>query len=56
MPIISVKNLSKTYEYYKKQPGLSGAIKSLFKREKLFTEAVKSIDLLLNNNLNNLSG
>jgi len=43
MPIISVKNLSKTYEYYKKQSGLSGAVKSLFKREKLFTEAVKSI-------------
>lgn len=43
MSIISVKNLSKTFEYYKKQPGLLGSFRSLFQREKLFTEAVKSI-------------
>lgn len=43
MSIIDVKNLSKKYEYYKKQPGLTGAFKGLFKRQKLFTEAVKSI-------------
>lgn len=43
MNIISVKNLSKTYEYYKKQAGLVNSIKSLFHREKLFTEAVKNI-------------
>ena len=45
MPIIEVRNLSKTYEYYKKQPGLWASIKGLFKREMLFTEAVKNIDL-----------
>ncbi len=44
MSIIEVKNLSKTYDYYKKQPGLKAALKSLFRREKLFTEAVKEIN------------
>lgn len=43
MPIIEVKNLSKSYEYYKKKPGLWNSIKSLFHREKLFAEAVKDI-------------
>lgn len=44
MPIIEVKNLSKTYEYYKKQAGLWNSVKSLFHREKLFTEAVKKVN------------
>ncbi len=44
MPIIEVKNLSKTYEFYKKAPGVVASIKSLFHREKLFTEAVKDIN------------
>lgn len=44
MPIIEVKNLRKTYEFYKKAPGLVASLKSLFHREKLFTEAVKDID------------
>ena len=43
MAIISVKNLNKKYEYYKKQAGLWNSVKSLFHREKLFTEAVKDI-------------
>src|SRR4030042_4030737 len=42
-PAIEVKNLSKSYEYYKKQPGLWASLKSLFHREKLFAEAVKNI-------------
>jgi len=41
--IIQVKNLSKTYEYWKKQPGILNSVKSLFHREKLYTEAVKDI-------------
>ncbi len=48
MSIIKVKNLSKTYDYYKKAPGLAASIKGLFKREKLFTEAVKEIDFKIN--------
>ncbi|MFA5946253.1 MAG: ATP-binding cassette domain-containing protein [Patescibacteria group bacterium] len=43
MADIEVKNLSRTYEYYRKQPGLLGSIKSLFYREKLFAQAVKNI-------------
>lgn len=44
MNIIEVKNLSKTYEYYKKAPGIVASLKSLFHREKLFTEAVKNVN------------
>jgi len=44
MPIIKVKNLSKIYEYYKKEPGFWNSVKSLFHRQKLFTEAVKKIN------------
>ncbi|MEK7623660.1 MAG: ABC transporter ATP-binding protein, partial [Patescibacteria group bacterium] len=47
MPIISVNNLSKTYEYYKKQPGLLNSLKSLFHREKLFTKAVKDVSFTI---------
>lgn len=43
MPIIEVKNLTKKYEYYKKAPGLLASVKSLFHREKLYTEAVKQL-------------
>lgn len=43
MPIIQVQGLSKVYDYYKKQPGLLAALKGLFRREKLFIEAVKNI-------------
>src|SRR3989339_1836941 len=43
MTDIEVKNLSRTYEYYRKQQGLLGSFKSLFHREKLYAEAVKNI-------------
>ncbi len=33
MPIIEVKNLTKTFKIYKKEPGLSGSLKSLFSRK-----------------------
>lgn len=45
MSIIQVKNLKKSYEYYKKQPGLLASFKSLFHREKLYAEALKGIHL-----------
>ena len=45
MSIIEVKNLSKTFDYYKKDAGLKASFRGLFKREKLFTEAVKNINL-----------
>ncbi len=43
MPIIDVKNLSKTYTYHRKAPGLWASVRSLFHREKLYTHAVKEL-------------
>jgi len=42
-PVIKVKNLSKTFKVHKKQPGLKGSVRSLFKREYKNVEAVKNI-------------
>ncbi|MFH1192569.1 MAG: ABC transporter ATP-binding protein [bacterium] len=42
--IIQVKNLTKQYDYYKKEAGMLASVKSLFKREKLYVDAVKNID------------
>lgn len=47
MAIIQVKNLTKTYEYYKKPPGFAASFKSLFHREKLFTHAVEKISFTI---------
>jgi ABC-2 type transport system ATP-binding protein len=43
MPFIEITNLSKQFAYFKKQPGLMASFKSLFHREKLYTDAVKGI-------------
>jgi len=43
MAIISVKNLSKSYQSYKKEPGMLGSLKSLIKREYFEKKAVDSI-------------
>ncbi len=48
LPIISVKNLSKTYEYYQKEAGMLNSLKSLFHREKLFAQAVKAVNFTIN--------
>jgi len=42
--IISVKDLKKSFEYFKKEPGLKGSIKALFKRKKLYAHAVNNIN------------
>jgi len=42
-PIIQTNNLTKQYDYYKKEAGMAASIKSLFKRKKLFVDAVKEI-------------
>jgi len=47
MATIEIKGLSKTYDYYKKQAGLWNSLKSLFHRQKLFTQAVKNIDFTI---------
>ena len=41
--VIIVKNLSKNYEYYKKEAGLLGSISNFFIREKKITQAVDNI-------------
>lgn len=43
MPIISVRNLAKVFESYKKTPGLAGAFKALFSREKIQKKAVDDV-------------
>ncbi|HLC69672.1 MAG TPA: ABC transporter ATP-binding protein [Patescibacteria group bacterium] len=47
MATIEVNGLSKTYEYYKKQAGLWNSLKSLFHRQKLFTNAVNKINFTI---------
>ncbi len=42
-PIISVKNLSKHFQVYKKEPGLLGSFKSLFSRKYETVKAVENI-------------
>ncbi|UTC68325.1 MULTISPECIES: ATP-binding cassette domain-containing protein [unclassified Treponema] len=40
---IVAENICKTYAYYKKEAGLKGSIKNIFKREKLYKSAVKNL-------------
>ena len=41
--IIVAENICKSYTYYKKEAGLKGSIKNLFKRKKLYKPAVKNL-------------
>lgn len=43
MTAITVKNLNKTFDYFKKEPGLVGSLKSLFWRETLYHHAVRDV-------------
>lgn len=43
MPIISVNNLCKSYQSYKKEPGMLGSLKSLVRREYFEKKAVDSV-------------
>lgn len=43
--MIQVHGLSKEFEYYKKEQGLKGSFKNLFFRERLVKEAVKNLNL-----------
>ncbi|MBX7132510.1 MAG: ATP-binding cassette domain-containing protein [Fimbriimonadaceae bacterium] len=45
MPVIEARDLAKTYVSNKKHPGVWGAVKGLFSREKAYVEAVKGINL-----------
>jgi len=44
-PIIEIKNLTKNYRRYKKTEGLTGSIKSLWRREYKEKRAVEKISL-----------
>jgi ABC-2 type transport system ATP-binding protein len=44
MNIIETKNLTKTYQRFKKEAGLKGSIKSLFKREFISKTAIANLD------------
>ena len=46
--IIVAENICKSYTYYKKEAGLKGSIKNLFKREKLYKPAVKNLSFQIN--------
>ncbi len=45
MPVIEIKNLTKSYRIYQKQEGLLASVTGLFKREYKQVEAVRGIDL-----------
>lgn len=45
MLAVETHNLTKTYSQTKKQPGIKGALKGLFTREKTLIEAVKGVNL-----------
>ncbi|AIE85148.1 ABC transporter ATP-binding protein [Fimbriimonas ginsengisoli] len=45
MPAIETRDLRKTYVSHKKAPGIMGSIKGLVTREKVEVEAVKGVDL-----------
>jgi ABC-2 type transport system ATP-binding protein len=46
-PVISVRNLKKTYTSYRKPAGFWGSVKSLVHRETIETDAVKSMDFTI---------
>ncbi len=43
MTAIQVNGLNKTFDYFKKEPGFKGSLKSLFWRETLYRHAVKDV-------------
>ncbi len=45
MPIIEIENLSKSYRVYQKQEGLMAAVRGLWHREYNNVDAVRSINL-----------
>lgn len=46
--MIKVTNLSKTFKVHKKEPGFMGSLKSLFSRNYIEKEALKNINLTIN--------
>jgi len=46
--MIKVKNLRKTFSSHRKEPGLKGSLKALFKRKQILKDALKSVNLEIN--------
>ncbi|WP_379128445.1 ATP-binding cassette domain-containing protein [Paenibacillus sp. sgz500958] len=46
--VIHVDNLSKSFDYYKKETGIRNSVKNLFHREKLTKDAVKKVSFDIN--------
>lgn len=44
-PMIYVNNLSKSFEVHRKEPGLLGSVRSLFKRKKITVHALNNVSL-----------
>ncbi|MBE0335708.1 ABC transporter ATP-binding protein [Paenibacillus sp. 23TSA30-6] len=47
MPSITLNQLSKTFTYYKKEPGVRKSLQNLFRREKLTKEAVRDVSFTI---------
>jgi ABC-2 type transport system ATP-binding protein len=47
MGIIEVSNLSKSFTYYRKEEGLRGSLRNLFRRERLVKDAVRNVSFLI---------
>ena len=47
MAVIEIENLSKSYQVYQKQEGLAASIRGLFRRQYRTVEAVRGIDLVV---------
>jgi ABC-2 type transport system ATP-binding protein len=46
--VIEVKNLKKYYQVYKKEPGVTGSIKSIFNRQYLDVKAINDVSFKIN--------
>ena len=51
MPVIEIENLVKSYRVYQKREGLAASIKGLFRREYREVNAVRGIDLTVDQGL-----
>ena len=47
MDVIAVDDLSKTYSYHRKEPGLWGSVKGLVRRQTLQTQAVAGVSFAI---------
>ena len=56
MPIIEASGLTKTYRVFQKQPGLRGAVRSLFRRQYKEVHAVEDVHFSIEPGENSTGG